>query len=186
MTSRNHLLPLALAAALFAFGGPAHSADYVQASGSLDFTSAYQGEKFVGKFPDFQTRLSFDPAAPQDARLAVSISLGTADTQSSDRDSTLKSADFFNVAAFDSARYTAQGFTSIGDNRYAAEGTLELRGVKKPVTLTLTWTPGDHPVLTGEATVKRLDFGVGAGDWADLSIIPDEVLVSTQVTLRAE
>ena len=184
-TLRNRLRPLAFAAALAAFAAPAAAADYVQSSGALSFASEYQGETFVGLFPDFSTTLSFDPAAPQDAKLDVTIPLATADTKNGDRDSTLKTADFFNVARFATARYTANGFRSVGDNRYVADGTLELRGVKKPVSLAITWTPGDRPVLSDKATVKRLDFGVGAGDWGDVSIIPNDVAVSTRVTFRA-
>ena len=56
--------------------------------------------------------------------------------------------------------------------------------MSKPVTLTFTWTPGAQPVLNGKATVKRLDFGVGGGDWADTALIPNEVAVSTKVVLR--
>jgi polyisoprenoid-binding protein YceI len=36
-------------------------------------------------------------------------------------------------------------------------------------------------VLAGRATVKRLDFGIGAGDWADTAMLPDEIAVSTRV-----
>ncbi|MGY1409816.1 MULTISPECIES: YceI family protein [unclassified Luteimonas] len=183
MSIRNRILPLALAAAMAAVA-PASAADYVQSSGALSFASDYQGETFVGLFADFQSRLSFDPANPQDATLAVTIPLASADTKNADRDGTLKTAPFFNVGQFATARYTAKGFRPLGENRYVADGTLELRGVKKPVQLTMTLTPGDRPVLAGRATVKRLDFGVGAGDWADLSIIPNEVAVSTKVTFR--
>lgn len=182
MQIRSRILPLALAAAFAA--APAAAADYVQSSGALSFASEYQGETFVGLFPDFQSTLSFDPAAPQDAKLDVTIQLASADTKNGDRDGTLKTAAFFDVASFATARYTAEGFRSLGDNRYVADGTLELRGVKKAVPLTITWTPGERPVLAGKATVKRLDFGVGGGDWADLSIIPDEVAVSTKVTFK--
>ena len=184
MTIRNRILPLALAGALAAFATPATAADYVQASGALSFASEYQGETFVGLFPEFQTTLSFDPAAPQDAKLDVTIPLASADTKNGDRDGTLKTGDFFNVAKFATARYTASGFRSVGDNQFVADGTLELRGVKKPVPLTITWTPGERPVLQGKATVKRLDFGVGAGDWGDVSIIPNDVAVSTKVTFK--
>lgn len=184
MPIRTPLLSLALAVAGIAAASPAAAADYVQSSGALSFASEYQGETFVGLFPDFQTRLSFDPAAPQEAKLEVSIPLASADTGNGDRDGTLKTADFFDVATFATARYTASGFRSLGGDRYVADGTLELRGVSRPVALTFTWTPGDRPVLAGRATVRRLDFGVGAGDWGDLSIIPDEVAISTKVTLR--
>ena len=185
MTTRTlRRLAFILAAALGAVAAPAAAADYVQSSGALSFASEYQGETFVGLFPDFRTTLSFDPAAPQDAKLDVTIPLASADTKNGERDSTLKTADFFNVASFATARYTASGFRPVGDNRYVADGTLELRGISRPVPLEITWTPGTQPVLAGRATVKRLAFGVGAGDWGDVSIIPDEVAISTRVTFR--
>ena len=179
--------PAAVATALVAMmAAPAFAADYVQAPGSsLVFASQYDGETFTGSFPGFSTKLSFDPAQLANAKLDVTIPLAGAKTGNDDRDSTLQGADFFDVAKFAQARYRASKFRSLGGNQYAADGTLELRGVSKPVTLTFTWTPGAAPVLAGRATVKRLDFGVGSGDWSDTGTIPDEVAVSTKVVLKA-
>ncbi|KAF1722476.1 YceI family protein [Pseudoxanthomonas japonensis] len=176
---------LALASLLLAVAGQATAADYVQAPGStLVFASNYQGETFTGKFGGFTTTLSFDPANLATSKLDVAIQLAGTQTGNGDRDGTLVSADFFNVAKFAQARYTATKFRSLGGNQYAADGTLSLRGVSKPVTLTFTWTPGAQPVLAGKATVKRLDFGVGGGDWADTSTIPNDVAISTKVVFK--
>lgn len=172
------LLALAFAAS------SVHAADYAQAAGSsLTFATKYQGELFTGRFPAFTTRLRFDPARLAESRLDVAIPLAGAATGNGDRDSTLKDADFFNVARFPQARYVATKFRALGGNRYAADGQLTLRGATKPVTLTFTWTPGAAPVLTGQATVRRLDFGVGGGDWADTGLIPNEVAIGTRVVL---
>ena len=76
-------------------------------------------------------------------------------TGNADRDSTLKTADFFDVAKFAQARYSASGFRRLADGRYVADGTLELRGVRKPVTLTFAWTGGTQPVLEGKASTFR-------------------------------
>jgi len=179
--------PAAVAAALATLlaATPALAADYAQAAGStLAFASRYDGELFTGRFPDFDTRISFDPAHPEAGRLEVTIGLASAVTGNADRDSTLRTADFFNVAQFAQARYTASGFRKLADGQYAADGTLELRGVRKPVTLTFTWTEGTQPVLSGKAVVKRLEFGVGGGDWADTDTIPDAVNISTRVVLK--
>ena len=184
MSRKSVSLSIALAAAL-ALAAPAHAADYSQAAGSkLTFASKYQGEVFVGTFPGFSTRLSFDPAQPEAGRLEVTIPLASASTDNAERDTTLRGSDFFNVAAFAQARFTAEGFRRTGDNAYAADGTLSLRGVSKPVTYTFTWTPGARPVMVGKATVRRLDFNVGGGDWADLEIIPNEVAVATRVVFE--
>jgi polyisoprenoid-binding protein YceI len=181
--------PAAVAAALAGLlaTAPVLAADYVQAPGSvLAFATKYDGEVFTGTFPGFDTKLSFDPAKLDDAKLEVTIPLASAKSGNSDRDSTLQSADFFNVGKFAQAKYSATKFRSLGNNQYAADGTLELRGVSKPVTLTFTWTPGAQPVLAGKATVKRLDFGVGGGDWADTKAIPNETAISTKVVLKAK
>jgi polyisoprenoid-binding protein YceI len=175
---------LALASLLLATA-PAMAADYVQAPGStLVFASNYQGETFTGKFGSFTTTMSFDPKQLATSKLDVAIQLAGTQTGNKDRDDTLVSADFFNVGKFAQARYTATKFRALGGNQYAADGTLTLRGASKPVTLTFTWTPGAQPVLSGKATVKRLDFGIGGGDWADTSTIPNDVAISTKVVLK--
>ena len=177
---------LALAGLLFA-ALPAFAADYVQAPGStLIFASNYQGETFTGRFGGFNTTVSFDPANLATSKLDVTIQLAGSKTGNDDRDSTLADTDFFNVGKFAQAKYSATTFRALGNNQYAADGTLELRGVSKPVTLTFTWTPGAQPVLSGKATVKRLDFGVGGGDWADTKTIPNETAISTKVVLKAK
>jgi polyisoprenoid-binding protein YceI len=163
---------------------PAFAADYVQAPGSaLAFGGMYQDEPFSGRFPGFDTRLSFDPGDLASARLEVTIPLATATTANADYDGELRGKAFFDSAKFPQAQYRATGFRSLGGNRYAADGTLSLHGVDKPVTLTFTWTPGAQPVLAGKATVRRLDFGIGGGDWADTSLIPNEIAISTRVLL---
>jgi len=179
--------PAAVAAMLVAamMATPAVAADYVQAPGSsLVFATKYDGEVFTGQFGGFSTKLSFDPAQLATAKLDVAIQLVGTSTGNADRDSTLTGGDFFNVSKFAQARYVADKFRSLGGDQYAADGTLTLRGVSKPVTLTFTWTPGAKPVLAGKTTVKRLDFGVGGGDWADTGTIPDEVAISTRVFLN--
>lgn len=177
--SRN---AIALAIALFA--APAFAADYTQAPGSsLAFAGKYQGEVFTGKFPGFVTKFSFDPKQLAASKLDVTIPLATAGTGNADYDGELRGDAFFDSAKFPQAKYSASKFRALGGNRYAADGTLSLHGVSKPVTLEFSWTPGAKPVLAGKATVKRLDFGVGGGDWADTALIPDAIAISTKVVL---
>jgi len=175
-----------LLAALLLAGLPAHAANYIQAPGSrLAFAGTYQGEKFTGRFNGFATRLSFDPRQLANARLDVVIPLASVAISNPDYTSELRGAAFLNTSKFPQARYTATRFRALGGNRYAADGTLSLRGVSNPVTLEFTWTPGARAVLVGKATVRRLAFGVGGGEWADTSLIPDNVSISTRVVLVA-
>ena len=182
-TSRLGLLGFAIAMTLVA--APLAAADYVQAAGSsLTFSGNYQGEAFSGHFPGFVTKFAFDPAQLGQSKLDVTIPLATATTRNADYDGEMRGASFFDSKKFPQARYVATKFRALGGNRYAADGNLTLRGVTKPVVLTFTWTPGAKPVLAGSAVVKRLDFGVGGGDWADTGLIPNEIKVATKVMLQ--
>jgi len=179
--------PAAVAAALAAMlaNASVNAADYVQTRGSaLAFSTQYEGMVFTGRFPDFQTRLHFDPDHLESAHLDVTIPLASALTGNSERDSTLKTSDFFNIARFAQARYTATGFRALGDGRYAADGTLQLKGIEKPVTLTFHWEAGAPAILTASAIIQRLDFEVGIGDWSDTGTIPNEVSIAAKVRLR--
>ena len=113
----------------------------------------------------------------------MTIPLASATTDNEEYDVELRGASFFDSKRFPQARYVATKFRALGGNRYAADGVLSLHGASKPVTLAFTWTPGARPVLAGKATVNRLAFGVGGGDWADTGLIPDAISVTTKVVL---
>lgn len=177
-----------LAGALFVgllLAGPAAAAEYVQAKGStLGFSGKYQGDAFNGQFRGFAAVTNFDPAKVNPSHLTVVIPLAGATAGNPDYDKELLGASFFNIPKFPQATFIATKFRSMGGNLYAADGTLTLRGVSKPVTLNFTWTGGANPVLAGTAIVKRLDFGVGAGEWNDTDVIPDAIKVTTKVVFQ--
>ncbi len=182
---------ISLSALLLSVSTPAVCADYVQAPGSyLNFTGSYYDTSFKGTFPGFTTRFSFDPAHLADAALDVSILLAGATTRNADYDNQIHSTAFFSSKRFPQALYSSTKFRRLGGNRYAADGTLTLRGVSKPVTLTFTWSPAARPVLTGEAIVKREEFGVGSGALVDAGIIPsdipNEIKVATRVMFKPQ
>ena len=150
---------------------------------TLAFSGTQQGEAFDGHFKAFDATIVFDPAQLATSRFDVKITLASADTANSERDDSLHGADFFDAAHTPVATYTATKFRSLGGNRYAADGTLNLHGVSKPVTLTFAWAAGATPALVGDAVVNRLDFKVGGGQWADTSQIANAVKVHTSLKL---
>jgi len=150
---------------------------------TLAFSGASQDEPFKGRFKSFDATIAFDPAQLATSRFDVRIALASADTASSDRDDMLHGKDFFDAAHTPNATYVATKFRALGGNRYAADGMLNLRGVSKPVTLTFAWTAGASPSLVGDASVNRLDFNVGGGQWADTSQIANAVKVHTELKL---
>jgi polyisoprenoid-binding protein YceI len=176
-----------LLAALLFTATAAPAADYVaQPESTLGFTATYQDEAFEGSFARFTPVIRFDPADLAASRFDVRIVLASANTANAERDEMLLGSEFFDAAGVPEARYIATRFRALGGNRFVAEGTLSLRGVSKAVPLTFTWTPGAKPVLAGSATVSRLAFKVGTGDWTDTGLLPDAVKVKTRLVLVAK
>ncbi len=150
----------------------------LQPGSVLGFATTFEGVRFAGTFRRFTARIAFDPGQPRSCTLDATITLASADTGNADRDRMLPTADFFDVARFPTATYRGADCTPAGPGRYSAQGTLTLRGVSKPVPLTLQWrTQGAGALLTVDANVPRLAFGVGSGQWADPGAIGLDVAV---------
>lgn len=158
----------------------------VQPGSTLGFRATYQGEAFDGRFARFTPVIRFDPANLAGSHFNVTIDLASVGTDNAERDEMLAGGEFFDSTSVPQATYVAEKFRHAGGDRYVAEGTLTLRGVSKPVPLAFTWTPGTPAVLRGEATLSRLAFKVGEGDWEDTGLLPDEVKVTTELRLQAK
>lgn len=175
-----------VAGVAIAVAGLAQAAPYRVLPGStLGFSASFDGDGFEGRFARFTPSIEFDPKQLASSRFDVRIELASADTKNSERDEMLHGNGFFNASKQPQARYVATRFRALGGNRYVADGVLTLNGLSKPVPLAFTWSGGAKPVLVGSASLKRLDFGVGTGEWADTSDLPNEVRVTTRLLLAA-
>jgi cytochrome b561/polyisoprenoid-binding protein YceI len=158
------------------------------AGSTLEFVFVQAGAKTTGKFAKFTADVDFSPANPATGKFDVAIDMGSADTRDKERDDTLRMADLFNTAKFPRATYVASQFTAKGA-AVEGKGKLTLRGVSLDVPVTFTFVPGTDagkPVATlkGTATVKRLLFGVGQGEWKSTEWISDDVQVQFSLLLR--
>ena len=140
------------------------------ARSKLTFTGAYQGGPFTGKFGKFDAKVSYDEADLAKAKFDVKVDVTSVDTQSSERDDTLRTADFFDTAKFPQAHFVTTGLERGADGGVLAKGTLTIRDQTKPVTLKVKFAASaEGTTLDVDTTLNRLDFGLGtSSDWADL------------------
>jgi polyisoprenoid-binding protein YceI len=179
-----HRLAMLLALAL-ALPFAATAADYTvqPAASTLGFSDTFQGETFNGHFGQWNAAISYDAANLAASKFDVEVTLASVKTGDHDRDGALPGADFFDVAKFPKARFVTTGFRRSGA-QVIADGKLTLRGVTRPVSLDVTFKPqGSGATLDVAGTVKRLDFGVGGGDYADTSVIGADVKVTAHLQL---
>ncbi|MCB6183580.1 YceI family protein [Leeia sp. TBRC 13508] len=137
-----------------------------------------------GTFDKTSGTLSLDLAAKKGSLEAV-IDTTSLDTGFDKRDEHLKSPDFFNVEKFPTATVKADKFVFEGDKLVAAEGSLTLLGVSKPVKLNVVsfkcapspMTKKDTCGAEVVANIKRSDFGMTTY----LPAVGDDVKISVQV-----
>ena len=157
----------------------------VPAQSEINFTVKQMGVPLDGKFSKFDAQLSFDSQKPEAGKIAFTIDLGSAAVGDADTTKELKKPEWFNQAKFPAATFTSTSIKSTGPGKLDVAGTLTIKGNAKPVVVPVTLTPGAAGVTTaqGSFNIKRVDFKIGEGDWADVSIVANDVTVKFKLAL---
>jgi polyisoprenoid-binding protein YceI len=151
----------------------------------LTFVGTQAGAEFEGAFERFTADIKFDPQDLAGSRFDVKIDVTSVNSRDSERDEAIKSDDLFAAKKYPASHYVAERFTAKGGNKYAAAGKLTLRNVTRDVPIEFTFEKKDGSAwLKGSAQLKRLDFGVGQGDWKDTETVANEVTVRFVLLLR--
>jgi polyisoprenoid-binding protein YceI len=136
-----------------------------------------------GSFRHFTANAVFDPLKPETSRFRVEVQVASIDTGSAEGN-----AEVMRPAWFDAARYPKALFVSDVVRRergyYTATGDLTVKGKTQPITASFVLTPerGGGWMATGRFMLKRSDFGVGGGEWAD--VVGDDAEVKFKMLLR--
>jgi polyisoprenoid-binding protein YceI len=160
------------------------------AKSALEFEFVQAGAKNKGRFPKLTLNFSFADDSLAASRLDVTLDLAALDTGDKERDDTLRDADLFNVAKFPQAHFAATQISKTTAGGYEAAGNFTLRGITRPLHVPFTLrsaTEQGRQVLymTGKTLVKRLDFGVGQGDWKSTEWVGNDVNITFNLRLVA-
>ncbi len=157
----------------------------VPADSQIAFSGQHAGNTFKGVFEKWDAAISFDPADLAGSKATVTVALASAKTGDQTYDKTLPTADWFDAAKGPSGVFETSAFRALGGDKFEADGTLAIRGMKAPVTLAFEFKPaGETAKLTGQAKLKRLDYGVGKGSDGDGSWVSLDIPVEISVSLK--
>lgn len=177
------LTALVLAASL---APSAHSAVYTQVlpdKSSIEFSYSQMGVPMDGRFRRFSSQLSFDPAQPAAAKVAIDVDLASIDTGTPELDTEAAGKDWFNLKSFPTARFVATAVKPLGGNRYSVAGKLTIKGRSKDIVVPATFaTQGNAGVFAGQFTIRRGDFAIGEGAWSAFDIVANDVTVKFRIT----
>jgi len=150
----------------------------------LTFTATQNNAPVTGEFKKFSGDIHFDPDQLNASHVKITVDVNSISDPYHQLSDTLITPDWFDTKDFPKAVFQSNHFTKTGDKTYQAEGTLTLRNITLPITLSFTqeqYTP-TQARIKGTATLKRTPFHVGQGEWSDTKAVKDEVTINFEIT----
>jgi polyisoprenoid-binding protein YceI len=156
----------------------------IPAQSSLGFAVKQMGVSLDGRFTKFDAQISFDAAKLPASKVAFTVDIASATLGSRETDAELPKAPWFNTAKFPQATFTSSSFKALGGGKYEVAGKLSIKGQTQDVVVPVAMTQaGAVTTAAGVLSIKRLAFKIGEGDWADTSMVADEVQVKFKLAL---
>ena len=143
-----------------------------------------------GQFTGVSGVLSLDEADVTNSSVETSIDAASINTREAQRDTHLKSADFFDVEKFPTLFFKSTRVQRKGDGELAVNGELTIHGVTRPVVFAVEGpTPaakdpwGNTRVgLSATTKINRKDFGL---TW-NAALETGGILVGDEVTITLD
>jgi polyisoprenoid-binding protein YceI len=159
------------------------------AKSTLEFAFVQAGAQNKGQFKRFTVTLDFAADNLAASHLDVTIDMSSLDTGDQERDQTLRDTDLFAVKKFAQARFSAAQIVKTATG-YEAVGKLTIRDVTRDARVPFTFRTAQEGgtaagYMSGKTSLKRLDYGVGQGDWKATDQVSNEVGVSFALRLSA-
>jgi polyisoprenoid-binding protein YceI len=185
MKTSSTLALLALSAAALGFSGTALAQQkLIPAQSDISFITKQMGVALDGHFKKFDAQISFDTAKPEAAKIGFTIDSGSATLGAPESDAELPKAAWFNVAKFPQATFQSSSVKALGGGKYQVSGKLTIKGNTKDVDVPVALTQaGAVTTATGQFVLKRLAYKIGDGEWADTSMVADDVTVKFKLAL---
>jgi len=149
-----------------------------------------------GQFGDYEIDLAFDPEAPEDGHVRVTVDASSVDTGNHRRDTDLRGPSFFEVEQFPELAFESTVIERLSETEFVVHGGLTIRDVTRPIDLTVTLLgirelEGDMQrhgrMIAGfeaETVIDRRDFDIGSGRWAETVVLAPDVTISILLETR--
>ena len=146
----------------------------------------------TGKFRDFSAVVETETEDFKNAKISFEAQTASIDTNQTDRDNHLRSADFFDADKFPVLKFASQKMEKISDNDFELTGVLTIKDVSKPVKLSvefmgITKDPWGNTKagfsLSGKINRKEWNLNWNAALETGGVLVSDEVRLLCEVQL---
>jgi len=177
--------PLLFAALAIALSAPAFAEQkLLPAQSEVAFTSRQMGVPVDGKFRTFNAQVAFDPKKPEAAKIGITIDLASVSLGAQESEAELVKQPWFDTKKFPQATFQSTSVKATGPGKFDVAGKLAIKGNARDVVVPVTLAQaGGITTASGAFALKRLDFKIGEGEWADTSMVANDVQVKFKLAL---
>ena len=163
----------------------AEATGVVTAKSEIAFSMKQMGVNFDGRFRKWNGDIVFDPNALDKSRAEFDIELASVDLASTESEAEAKGPLWFNTAKFPVAHFASTSIRSVGGDRYEIAGKLSLKGITRDciVPVAIRSDAAGNRTAEGTFSLKRLDYRIGEGEWADTATVADDIRVRVRMVL---
>jgi polyisoprenoid-binding protein YceI len=174
-----------LAAMLMAASGGSLAQGVLIDKSEIRFVSKQMGANAEGRFRKWKANVDFRPNDLAKSKATFEIELASIDLASEESEAETRRPGWFDTAKYPTAKFASTGIRGLGGDRYEIAGTLAIKGVTKDIVVpvALRKDATGNGVVEGQFTLKRLEFGIGQGMWADTDAVADDVVVRVRMVL---
>ncbi len=156
----------------------------VPAQSNISFTAKQMGVPLQGHFKKFTAQVAFDATKLATSKISFSVDTGSATLGSKETDAELPKAVWFNVPQFPQATFESSSIKALGGGKFDVTGKLTIKGQARDVTVPVALSQnGGTTTATGTLALKRLAYKIGENEWADTSMVADDVQVQFKLAL---
>ena len=172
------------ASALFMAAPASAQQALLPAQSNISFTAKQMGVPLQGHFKKFDAKVAFDAAKLASSKISFSVDTGSATLGSKETDAELPKPVWFNVAQFPQALFESSSIKALGAGKFEVAGKLTIKGQARDVVVPVALSQnGSTTTATGTLALKRLAYKIGENEWADTSMVADEVQVQFKLAL---
>jgi polyisoprenoid-binding protein YceI len=162
----------------------AQPAQLLATGSEIAFVIRQMGVPVEGRFGRFGAQVVLDPRKPESGSVGISIETGSARFGSAEVDVEVPKATWLDAARFPQARFESTSIKAAGPGRFEVAGKLSIKGNVRDILVPVQITQaGATSLASGLFTIRRLDFKVGVDEWADTSMLANDVQVRFKLAL---
>ena len=177
--------PWIAALALLLGAAPAGAQGLLPDKSEIRFVSKQMGVNVEGKFRKWKADIVFLPRDLARSKAELDIDLGSIDLASDESETEIRSPLWFDTRKFPTAHFASTSIRSVGGDRYEVAGRLTLKGITKDVVVPIAYKRDatGNAVAEGSFPLRRTDYKIGEGMWADTELVGDDVIVKVRMVL---